>query len=199
MNDDALARRWAVLRDLLNEAQRRRWAAIEAEALGPNGIQLVVRATGIARQTVKQGLRELQDHRDEGVLGPAFLDPSQDQRKPGGGRKEKFPDLATRLMAAMEQQEPGNVWQSVILKWTCLSLRDIAAQLRGQHGQASPTTISAQLEGMGFRSVNEPWAPRRLPLKARAPQYRAVARAVTHALDAAQPVVVLDLLAPTEI
>lgn len=193
MNDDALARRWAVLRELLNEAQRRRWAAIEAEALGPNGIQIVVRTTGIARQTVKQGLRELQDHRADENLGPAFLDPSQDQRKPGGGRKEKFPVLATRLMAAMEQQEPGKVWQSVIFRWTCLSLRTLAAQLQGQHGPASAMTISALLGGLGFRVVNEPWAPRRLPLKKRAAQYRAVAQAVTHALDAAQPVVVLDL------
>ncbi len=44
---------------VFNERMRRLWAATEARALGRGGITQVARATGMARATVRAGLREL--------------------------------------------------------------------------------------------------------------------------------------------
>lgn len=193
MTDDALSRRWAVLRGLLNEQQRRRWAGIEAEALGANGVQIVANATGLAWQTVKSGLEDVQNHREGNTLDASFLDPALDQREAGGGRKRGFPDLASALTAQMERQDPGRVWRTSVFNWTCLSLRQLADKVAAQSARASHTTISASLDGLGFRTVTEPWAPRRHNAETRLRQYRVIADAVTCALDAAQPVVVLNL------
>ena len=43
----AVRRRFFRVRRLLNERQRRLWAAAEAEALGYGGVSMVARATGI--------------------------------------------------------------------------------------------------------------------------------------------------------
>jgi hypothetical protein len=45
----------------LDERARRRWAAVEARALGRGGISIVSRATGLSRVTIRAGLRELED------------------------------------------------------------------------------------------------------------------------------------------
>jgi len=45
---DSVARRYAVLRPLLNEFQRRLWLGAEAAELGPGGVAVVARATCVA-------------------------------------------------------------------------------------------------------------------------------------------------------
>ena len=57
--DTAVRQRFAELRGLLNERERRVWAAVEAKALGYGGISAVARATGISRRAIHVGLREL--------------------------------------------------------------------------------------------------------------------------------------------
>jgi hypothetical protein len=44
---------------VMTERSRRIWAATEAQALGYGGISAVSRATGINRNTIAQGSREL--------------------------------------------------------------------------------------------------------------------------------------------
>lgn len=44
---------------VMNERSRRLWAATEARAIGWGGVARVARATGIARNTITVGLREL--------------------------------------------------------------------------------------------------------------------------------------------
>src|SRR5690349_21054879 len=83
---------------LLNERSRRLWAAVEARSLGRGGIIRVAEATGIARATIRAGLKELAlPTSDED--GPA---PSRRLRPPGGGRKpvtDHDPDLLRDLEA----------------------------------------------------------------------------------------------------
>jgi DNA-binding transcriptional ArsR family regulator len=40
---------------------RRRWAAVEARALGRGGLTRVSEATGLSRPTIRRGLRELRN------------------------------------------------------------------------------------------------------------------------------------------
>ena len=58
--------RYEALVETLNEAQRRLWAAAEARSFGRGGIAAVARATGMSRNTVLAGLKELEDadHRE---------------------------------------------------------------------------------------------------------------------------------------
>jgi hypothetical protein len=43
---------------MLNERQRRLWAAAEAKAMGYGGVSRVARATGISRRAIHARLRE---------------------------------------------------------------------------------------------------------------------------------------------
>ena len=74
----AIEGKYIELLDDLDERGRRRWAAVEARALGRGGIAAVTRATGLSDRTIRTGLKELQD--------PSTL-ASHRQRRPGGGRK----------------------------------------------------------------------------------------------------------------
>ena len=48
---------------MMNERLRRQWAAAEADDLGWGGVSLVASATGLARNTVMVGARELEHRR----------------------------------------------------------------------------------------------------------------------------------------
>ena len=48
-----------VLLPCLDERRRRLWATVEAQAIGRGGISWVAEATGLSRNTVRAGLREL--------------------------------------------------------------------------------------------------------------------------------------------
>jgi hypothetical protein len=126
----------------LDERARRRWAAVEAKALGRGGISVVSRATGMSRGTVRAGLRELDD--------PSPL-PSSCQRRPGGGRKpdgETQPGLRDALDALIEPVRRGSPTNP--LRWTCKSTRRLAKELRRQGFAASASTVRRLLRQMGY-------------------------------------------------
>lgn len=60
VDEAAIAERYRLMRELLNERSRRRWAAAEARSAGQGGIAAVVRATDISESTVRRGLEELE-------------------------------------------------------------------------------------------------------------------------------------------
>ena len=75
---------------------RRRWAAVEARALGYGGATLVAEATGLSLLTIRRGLREL----DRGVPPQATR-----QREAGAGRPArvvKDPQLLRDLDALVD-------------------------------------------------------------------------------------------------
>ena len=59
LDADLIRRKFAALGPLLDERSRRIWAATEARALGWGGVSLIAAATGIARNTVHAGVKEL--------------------------------------------------------------------------------------------------------------------------------------------
>src|SRR5215510_14518156 len=88
--------KFLALAPVMDERNRRLWAATEAKALGHGGPILVARATGISRSTLYLGLREL----EHGGRRPVAL--GHRVRHPGGGRKaltEHEPTLVTALVA----------------------------------------------------------------------------------------------------
>ena len=67
------------LLDDLDERGRRRWAAVEARALGRGGITTVALATGLSDRTIRTGLKELDD--------PDALAGHRQRRSGGGGQQ----------------------------------------------------------------------------------------------------------------
>jgi hypothetical protein len=80
---EAIQSKYTSFLPYLNERTRRAWAAMEAIAMGNGGVSVVAQATGLSRNTIAAGLRDLQEHEGEG-LGAAS---PQQIRRPGGGRK----------------------------------------------------------------------------------------------------------------
>ena len=58
--DSPVGQRWKVMRDALDERQRRLWVGIEAKVLGRGGIAAVAVATGVSRTTIAAGIQEIE-------------------------------------------------------------------------------------------------------------------------------------------
>src|SRR5215210_6842293 len=120
----AIEGKYIELLDDLDERGRRRWAAVEARALGRGGIAAVASATGLSDRTIRTGLKELDD--------PAPL-PGDRQRKRGGGRKPHattqpgLRDALDRLIEPTARGSPTNP-----LRWTIKSTYRLAGELRKQ-------------------------------------------------------------------
>ena len=59
---ERIRQKYLALSPVMDERMRRQWAAAEASALGWGGVTTVWAATGLARNTITTGLREL-EHR----------------------------------------------------------------------------------------------------------------------------------------
>jgi hypothetical protein len=121
----------------LNERSRRVWAASEAAAIGRGGISAVSKATGICRRPIRLGLAEL--HSDTPL-------PTNQIRKPGGGRKkctETDHELLTALDALVEPVTRGDPMKP--LRWTCKRERTLAVELQSQGHQVGRETVGRLL------------------------------------------------------
>jgi len=137
--DSGTARRFKLLEQQLDERLRRCVAAAEAEALGPRGISIVSRATGVSRRAIRRGLTELRD--------AAARRRREADSQPGGGRKrtrEKDPTVVRDLEHLVEPTTRGDPESP--LRWTCKSVRQLATELRGQGHQVSHQLVSELLQ-----------------------------------------------------
>jgi len=118
----SLVEKFAVLRPVLNELARRRWAATEALAFGRGGISAVARATGLSRKTIRTGIREMQTG-----AGAASASETTRMRRPGAGHKRRAaqdPTLLGDLETLVEPTTRGDPQSP--LRWTCKSVRRLA-------------------------------------------------------------------------
>ena len=143
VTDTGAARRFKLLEKQLDERLRRCVAAAEAEALGPRGISIVSRATGVSRRAIRRGLTELHETVSLGRTGQI--------RQPGGGRKrtkDKDPSLQRDLEQLVEPTTRGDPESP--LRWTCKSVRQLAAELQRQGHHASHQLVSELLHELGY-------------------------------------------------
>ena len=127
---------------VLDEQSRRRFAAMEAQALGHGGVSLMAQISGLARSTIQRGLAEIQQR----VSAPAGR-----VRKEGGGRKPKTvedPTLMTDLRAALEAVTRGDPMQPLL--WTSRSLRNLANEMAKKGHEVCPTTLGDLLRDMNY-------------------------------------------------
>jgi hypothetical protein len=140
--EDMIRKKYRTLSPAMNERGRRLWAATEAMALGRGGIALVMRATGLAFNTVYRGMGELE--RKE------FL-PRDRVRRPGGGRKKATvlnPGLSRALDRLVEPLSRGDPESP--LRWTLKSTRRLAGELKEQGYSVSHTLVAWLLSEQGY-------------------------------------------------
>jgi hypothetical protein len=75
-----IRKKYQALRSVLDERQRRLWAASEAQSLPHGGVSVIAQATGLSRSTIHAGKRELSK-------GPGKAMAAGRVRRMGGGRK----------------------------------------------------------------------------------------------------------------
>ena len=125
---------------------RRQWAASEASDLGWGGVSAVAIATGLARNTIMVGGRELDYRRAH----PRAIVTSR-IREAGGGRKpltEIDPGLQAALDALVDPATRGHPESP--LRWTCKSTGILAAELQRQNHPVSDRTVAALLRAAGY-------------------------------------------------
>jgi hypothetical protein len=146
--ESTIRERYQILEWALDERLRRLYAAAEAKVLGHGGISIVQKATGVARGSIKQGLKELSPSQR--------MEASEDDsirriRRKGGGRKLSVTD-DTELLAALESLiEPVTRGDPESpLRWTCKSLRRLESELRTQGYIVSHASIGNLLKKLGY-------------------------------------------------
>ena len=134
--------KYVTMAPLLDERARRLWAAAESIAIGYGGDALVSAATGLARETIRNGRRELAD----GVPTAGRI------RRPGAGRpgiEAAQPGLTTAVERLVEPLTRGDPTSP--LRWTCKSKAKLAAALTAQGWRVSATTVGRVLHALGYR------------------------------------------------
>lgn len=151
---EVISNKYKKIVPFLGERARRIWAATEAESLGYGGQRIVYKATGIAINTIRQGIKELK-------LGEEIRVEEERVRKKGGGRKPKAEHdstLKTDILDLVESSTRGD--PETPLLWCSKSLRNIADEINKEEKRVSHTHVGKILEEEGYslqanRKVNE--------------------------------------------
>jgi len=144
MAAERVKQRYQALAPFLDEKQRRLLVGAEALTFGDGGVEQVAALAGVSRETVRRGMRELQN--------PDQIEPER-VRKLGGGRKPKDaadPELRTDLERLVSPSTRGDPQSP--LRWTCTSTRKLAGELNAMKpGRAvSDHLVRELLHEMGY-------------------------------------------------
>ena len=134
--------RFEKLAPLLDERMRRILAASESLAVGFGGTSIVSRETGMSRGAIIQGIKELSN---PPVIGTSKV------RRAGGGRKKtanKDSTLRSDLEKLIDPVTRGDPESP--LRWTCKSVRKLAAELVRQGHRTSHRMVAELLHELGY-------------------------------------------------
>ena len=128
----------------LNERGLRLWAGTEAKVAGWGGVRNVAAASGMAINTIRRGVAELESPSDD--------TPSIDRVRAAGGGRKTLTKLQPRLLEELERlvspQTRGDPMRPLL--WTCKSVRRLAKELVGQGFEISPAKTAELLHGLGY-------------------------------------------------
>jgi hypothetical protein len=181
----AIAERYRLMSAELNERQRRRFAASEARTFGRGGIAAAARACGLAENTVRKGLSELEE--PESLGGDRV-------RREGAGRpaaEANDPGLLDALRALVGDDVRGDPER--VLLWTSKSVRNLAQELGAQGHKAGKDLVARLLKGqLGFslQSARKTLEGKQHP--DRDAQFRHINGTVSQAIAAGQPAISID-------
>lgn len=179
----AIAERYRLLSPQLNERQRRAFAASEAKTFGYGGIAAAARACGLAENTVRKGLREL----DEPPLERDRV------RRPGAGRpaaEVSDPQLLDALGELLDDDTRGDPER--VLLWTAKSARKLADELAQRGHPVGFRTVPRLLRKLGYslQSARKTLEGKQHP--DRDAQFAHINDTVAAAIAAGQPAISID-------
>ena len=181
----AIAERYRLMSSELNERQRRRFAASEARTFGRGGIAAAARACGLAENTVRKGLSELDE--PESLGGDRV-------RREGAGRpagEDSDPGLLDALRVLVGDDVRGDPER--VLLWTSKSVRNLAQELGAQGHQAGKDLVARLLKGkLGFslQAARKTLEGKQHP--DRDAQFRHINDTVSAAIASGQPAISID-------
>ena len=138
--------KYVVLSPAMDERLRRQWAAAEAVSMGWGGVSAVSFATGLSRNTIAVGVRELES-RQENPAVPVTVR----VRRSGAGRKpvtQTDPGLLAALEALVDPVTRGHPESP--LRWTCKSTAVLAAELTRHRHPVTDRTVATLLKDTGY-------------------------------------------------
>src|SRR5258708_259483 len=127
----------------LDERNRRLFVALLARQQGRGAIRRLARVTGLSRNTIRKGLRELMR------TSPRQRSPRL--RRRGGGRKkveEQQAGIVATLNDLLRDAVAGD--PVTAMKWTHKSIRRLSKAWRRKGFRASPNTVARLLREHGF-------------------------------------------------
>lgn len=182
--DEQIRRRFDELAAVLDERALRLLVAAEANALGYGGASRLARITGVARTTIHRGQEEL--------ASPPTL-PVGRIRRPGGGRKKACDrDLTLvadleRLVEPLARGDPESP-----LRWSCKSVRTLAAALREMGHEASSWLVWETLNDRNYSLQGNRKMEEGQQHPDRNAQFEYINARVTRELRAGNPVISVD-------
>jgi transposase len=184
IDEVAIGERYRALAGEFDERRRRLWAAAEARSHGRGGVAAVARATGIAENTVRAGLRELESGEtlERGRV-----------RRPGGGRRPltvSDPTLVKDLERLVDGDSRGD--PQLPLRWTAKSVRRLADGLRELGHRVSHETVARLLRGLGYSLQANAKVREGRQHPDRDAQFVHINDTVKAAIDRGQPVISVD-------
>jgi hypothetical protein len=144
IDKNALKKRIASVLPALNEYQRRRYLSAEARSIGYGGISIVSRLSGVSRQTLTEGVKELESTDAEPMKQGR-------SRKPGGGRRliwETQPGILEALSQLVDAHTKGDPMR--LLLWTNKSFRNLEMGLLALGFTACHRVIGGMLRKLGY-------------------------------------------------
>ena len=180
---EGLAAKFAALLPHLDERQRRLALGAEARSLGHGGIKAVAEAAGVSAVTVSAGVAELESGGE----------PLRRARAPGGGRKsvsETDPGVVEALLGLVEPGSRGDPESP--LRWTTLSLRNLAAAMGRAGHQVSAPTVARLLREEHFSLQGNAKAAEGRQHPDRDAQFRYISGQASAQMAAGQPVISVD-------
>jgi len=185
--DELIKARYVALESVLDERQRRLYAAVEAKVLGHGGVKRVHEATGVARGSILAGLKELEQ-------GIEILEGEPRRiRRAGAGRKtlvEQDPGVREALERLVEPVTRGDPESP--LRWTCKSLMQLSRELGACGHTISHVSVGTLLKDLGYSLQGNRKTLEGASHPDRNAQFEFINEKIETALGAGQPVISVD-------
>lgn len=179
-----LTRKFRSIWPHLDERTRRITAANEAMSLGFGGVSLVHHASGLSRQAISRGIRDLKSGK---TLPPGRV------RRVGAGRKAittTDPELLGALDALIEGDTRGDPESP--LRWICKSTRAIAQTLDRQSHPVSHVKVAQILHDQNYSLQSNRKTEEGADHPDRDAQFRHISAQVKKCLKQGIPVISVD-------
>ena len=140
--EEEISKKFERLSEYLNEKTRRIWSANEAISIGWGGIEIVSKSTGLSRETISNGIKELKSELTTNQVRV---------RRNGGGRKklkDKDINFEKDLKDLVESSTRGDPESA--LKWLSKSTRKLADELNNDFHRVSHVVVAETLREMGY-------------------------------------------------